>query len=564
MAEGSTKFQNEYTILTFSGDKKRISLTWSVAPGYEESFSRVFVSTIDITERKKMEDELKRYSTQLEQLVAERTGALQESEKKYRSLVENIPDVTWTTDRNGRTTFISPKVSRVEGYTPEEIYAGGDSLWFKRVHPDDVRRMREAFDSLFISGKMYDAEYRIRRKDGNWIWVHESAIAAYERDGVQYADGVYSDITERKRMEEELRAAGKRLEYAVASNPAVIYTGKPLADYSDFVLTYISDRVVSMLGFEPGDFIGHPEFWDGHVHPEDRHTVLEEMPLLWKKGQHALEYRFLHKDGTYRWIREEAKVVRDTDGKPVEVNGYWTDVTDRRRLEEELLKSRRLAVIGELAAMVGHDLRNPLTSITGAAYYLNTKLASKLGTREREMLAIIEKSIRYSDKIVRDLVEYSRELQLELVKTDARSIAERALVHMTVPKRIRITNSTEKEPKIWVDVEKMRRVFLNLIQNAFDAMPEGGRLRIASQKSNGNLQITFADSGVGMQKEIVNLLWNPLFTTKAKGMGFGLPVAKRLVEGHGGSIRVESQPGKGSTFTVTLPITPKAEEMKKG
>ena len=102
------------------------------------------------------------------------------------------------------------------------------------------------------------------------------------------------------------------------------------------------------------------------------------------------------------------------------------------------------------------------------------------------------------------------------------------------------------------------------MQNAFDAMPEGGTLTIASQKSNGNLQISFVDSGVGMKNEIVENLWNPLFTTKAKGMGLGLSVAKRFVEGHGGSIRVESQPGKGSTFTVTLPITPKTEEMKKG
>jgi signal transduction histidine kinase len=102
------------------------------------------------------------------------------------------------------------------------------------------------------------------------------------------------------------------------------------------------------------------------------------------------------------------------------------------------------------------------------------------------------------------------------------------------------------------------------MQNAFDAMPQRGTLTIASQKSNDNLQISLVDSGVGMKREIVENLWNPLFTTKAKGMGLGLPVAKQFVEGHGGSIRVESQPGKGSTFTVTLPITPKTEEMKKG
>jgi PAS domain S-box-containing protein len=431
MAQGSTMFRNEYTALTFSGEKRRISLTWSVAPGYEESFSRVFVSTIDITDRKRMEDELKRYSTKLEQLVAERTGALQQSEEKYRSLVENIPDVAWTTDRKGRTMFISPNVTRVYGYAPEEIYEAGETVRLGRIHPDDLPHVQEAFDALFTGNKAFDVEYRIKRKDGDWIWLHDRSVSTYENNGMHYADGIFSDVTVRKRM------------------------------------------------------------------------------------------------------------------------------------EEELLKSRRLAAIGELAAMVGHDLRNPLTSITGAAYYLNTKLASKIGAREKEMLTIIEKSIRYSDKIVNDLLEYSRELHLELVETDARSIAEDALAHMTVPRRIRIENSTKNKPKTWVDAEKMRRVFLNIMQNAFDAMPEGGTLRIASLKSNDGLQIIFVDSGVGMKKEIVANLWNPLFTTKAKGMGFGLPIAKRFVEGHGGSISVESHPGKGSTFTVTLPITPGVEEMKK-
>ncbi len=119
-------------------------------------------------------------------------------------------------------------------------------------------------------------------------------------------------------------------------------------------------------------------------------------------------------------------------------------------------------------------MRNPLTSITGAAYYLNTKLGPKLGTREKEMLVIIEKSIGYSDKIVSDLLEYSRELRLELVAAEARSITRDALAHMTVPQGIRIADSTGNEPKIRVDAEKMRRVFLTLMQKAFEAMPEGG------------------------------------------------------------------------------------------
>jgi PAS domain S-box-containing protein len=296
---------------------------------------------IDMTDRRKMEAELEKYAKHLGELVAERTGALQESERKYRSLVENIPDVTWTTDRSGRTVFISPNVVKVEGYTPEEIYAGGTSQWFERVHPDDLPRTREAFELLFTMGKMYDIEYRVRRKDGNWIWVQERAVSTYERDGVQYADGVYADISERKRADEELRATRQRLEYIVASNPAVIYSGKPFTDLSDWNLTYLSESVVAILGYEPREFVGHAEFWAQVIHPTDRPSVLADIHRLWEKGRFTFEYRMRHKNGTYRWIREEANAVRDANGKPVEVNGYWTDITAQKQAELALSESER-------------------------------------------------------------------------------------------------------------------------------------------------------------------------------------------------------------------------------
>jgi len=372
--------------------------------------------------------------------------------------------------------------------------------------------------------------------------------------------GIVIDITERKRAEEELRAARERLEYVVTSNPAVICSGKPLADYSDWHLTYVSESVVALLGFEPREFIGHPEFWDHHVPPEDVRDLRAEIPLLWKKGQHAFEYRFLHRDGTYRWIREEARVVRYADGKPIEVNGYWTDVSERKRLEEELVKSQRLAAIGELAAMVGHDLRNPLTGITGAAYYLKKKDGSRLSEGGKEMLQLIQEDIRRSDKIINDLLEYSKEPHLEPSQTNVKSITEDALGEVKIPKGIRVVNSTKKQPAMLLDTDKMRRVFVNIIRNAVDAMPNGGTLTIGSTRSGDNVRITFRDTGEGMTEKTLAKLWSPLFTTKAKGMGFGLPIAKRLVEEHGGSISVESKSGKGSTFTLTLPLV--QEEVK--
>jgi PAS domain S-box-containing protein len=317
-----------------------------------------------------------------------------------------------------------------------------------------------------------------------------------------------------------------------------------------------------MLGHEPRDFIGHPEFWEGHIHPEDKRVFTAEIPKLWKEGHHSFEYRFLHKDGNYRWMHEEARVLRDSDGKPREVNGYWIDVTARKQMEEDLARAQRLATIGELAAMVGHDLRNPLTGIAGAAYYLKTKLSPKAAARTRQMLELIDDEIKHSDKIVSDLLEYSRELRLELTKTDARSITSHALSEARIPRRIRVVNSTRKKPQIEVDTDKMNRLLLNIIRNAVDAMPQGGTLRITSRESRGRIELSVADTGAGITEEDLRELWNPLFTTKAKGIGLGLPIANRLAEAHGGTITVKTKAGRGSIFTVTVPIS-KPQESRR-
>ncbi len=153
-----------------------------------------------------------------------------------------------------------------------------------------------------------------------------------EHELKNYSENLEAKVEERTT---ELRSTKERLDNLITSNPAVIYSGKPLADLSDYELTYLSDRVVPMLGFEPEKFIGHPEFWKQHVHPEDFGPTMEAVPKLWEEGHHVFEYRILHKNGDYRWIRNEARVARDGDGKPIEVNGYWTDITEKKRVELE-------------------------------------------------------------------------------------------------------------------------------------------------------------------------------------------------------------------------------------
>ena len=138
--------------------------------------------------------------------------ALRESEEKYRSLITNIPDVTWTTDSEGKTIFCSPNVKDVFAYTLEEIYEGGNNVFPERIHPEDAGRVKEAFEKLFEHGTMFDVEYRIKRKDGEWIWAHDKSIAVYERDGVKYADGIFSNITSRKLAERQKELKTKVLD----------------------------------------------------------------------------------------------------------------------------------------------------------------------------------------------------------------------------------------------------------------------------------------------------------------------------------------------------------------
>jgi two-component system sporulation sensor kinase B len=207
--------------------------------------------------------------------------------------------------------------------------------------------------------------------------------------------------------------------------------------------------------------------------------------------------------------------------------------------------------------MVGHDLRNPLTGIMGAAYYLKTKHGAELGIKGKEMLKSIENAINYSNKIINDLLEYSCELKLELTQTTPKAMLQKTLSLFEIPDKIQIINAVADKPIVKADTGKMLIVFDNIIKNAVDAMPEGGTLTVKSRKVNGKLEVALTDTGIGMSEEVLSKLGSPLFTTKAKGMGFGLSICRRIVETHGGKISLESKIGKGTKVTVTIPINPK-------
>jgi len=170
---------------------------------------------------------------------------------------------------------------------------------------------------------------------------------------------------------------------------------------------------------------------------------------------------------------------------------------------------------------------------------------------------VINSSVEHANKIIGNLLEYSKEITLEIEETTPKSLVDYILLMVPIPSHVKILDRAQDEPTIWVDANKMERVLINLIKNAIDAMPEKGTLEISSRQIGENVEFTFADTGVGMSEQTKSKMFMPLFTTKAQGMGFGLAICKRLVEAHGGKIDVESSLGKGTSFTVTLPIEQK-------
>ena len=499
--------------------------------------------------RLRQEEEVRRYAENLEHIVSERTKELTESENHLRMVTDALPSLITYVDSEQRYRLNNAAFKEWFGVTPSEL-AGQhvrDLIGERAYQP--IRRHIETA----LSGKKVSFETELTYKDGKTRYVNATFVPDFGEHGeVRGMFNLVNDITDRRMMKQ-------RLEYAAESNSLVLCIGKHFPDRSDFVNTYLSKSVVSLTGFEADQLTGSvgAAFWKTRVPLNDFQKYLADMPLLWSNGRHVFEYRFLHKDGSYRWIREEERVICDAKGEVQDVIGYWTDITENKALQEELLRSQRLATIGELAAIVGHDLRNPLQGIAGATYNLKKHIGMRIDSKTKEALEVIEKEIQHSDKIINDLLEYSRDIHLDRIETSAKSITKDALAHAKIPAKIRVVDSTHNQPRIMVDRDKMIRVFMNLITNAIDAMPKGGTLRITSKKTDSNLEVIFTDTGTGITKENIDKLWNPLFTTKARGMGFGLPIVKRLVEAHGGSIRVESKLRKGSTFTTTLPIRPK-------
>jgi PAS domain S-box-containing protein len=243
------------------------------------------------------------------------------------------------------------------------------------------------------------------------------------------------------------------------------------------------------------------------------------------------------------------------------------DVTERKQAEEELRKAQeeldrkeRLAILGQLSGGVGHELRNPLGAIKNAAYFLNMAIEEP-EPDVKETLEILQKEVATSERIISSLLGFARPKPPTLRKVDINNLVRDMMPQLSVPENVEVETRLESLPAILADPNQIGQVLQNIIYNGIQSMPEGGRLVIKSAASEpGWASVSITDTGVGIPENIKSKVFEPLFTTKAKGIGLGLAVSKTLVEGNGGIIDVDSEIGKGSTFTLRLPIGGTEEE----
>ena len=224
----------------------------------------------------------------------------------------------------------------------------------------------------------------------------------------------------------------------------------------------------------------------------------------------------------------------------------------------------RLVAIGQTAGMIGHDIRNPLQAIVSELYIAKEAIANTPHLEDKalalESIGLIEEQTDYISKIVSDLQDYARPLKPEYKEVDLAKLVVSVFQTVKVPEKVVLKVDVKGFPNIQTDPTLIRRAITNLVNNALQAMPDGGTLELCAVKSEGKTVITVTDTGQGIPEEIKPKLFTPLVTTKAKGQGLGLAVVKRLVEALGGAITFESELGKGTTFTITLPPEKKAQD----
>jgi two-component system sensor histidine kinase/response regulator len=491
-------------------------------------------------------------------------AALRQSEERYRCLIANLPDVTWTSSLDGSTPYISENVKDVLGFTAEEIRRAGTELWLQRLHPEDLERVISALRALFATDTPFNIEYRIERKDGEWIWVHDRAFRTYEKDGIRYADGIFSDITARKRSEQGLRESEQRYRLLFERNLAGVFRSTTDGGFLD-----CNEATARILGYESRAQALRYSSAEMFYRPDDFTAAIEQ--LAREKALTNFEVCLKRRDGEPVWVLENVTLIEDGPDAGM-IEGTLIDISARKQAEAALLEAKEAAEAAnraksEFLANMSHEIRTPMNGILGMT---ELALDTSLDREQRQYLDMIKQSADSLLGVINDILDFSKieagRLELERIEFDLHEWLSHALAPLALraqEKKLQFHSwVAESVPPYGVgDPTRLRQVLVNLVGNALKFTERGevsvGVEREPADSSSLWLRFWVKDTGVGIPAEKQAAILEPFTqadgstTRRYGGSGLGLTICRRLVQMMDGRLWLESAPGQGSTFHFT-------------
>src|SRR6267154_5137740 len=488
-------------------------------------------------------------------VLARDVTALRKNEARFTELFESLQEGIYITTPDGVILDVNPALVRMLGYDSKEdvLKRQVPEIFVDRVERKIVK------DQIQHQPMIQGREITLIRKDGTSIVCLNTATAVRDNGGhvVRY-QGALMDITERREMERRLYQQQEFARRLVDNFPDLILVLDTGSHY-----TFVSPRCKDVLGYEVEE-TQKMEF-GSCTHPEDLPAALSLYKdiIAGKQIFASLEIRVRHKLGEWRRVRFNFSPLSDERGNIEGVVLSGRDVTDLKRLEEQLIQAEKLAAMGQMLAGVAHELNNPLTAIIGVTELLREREGTDDSTRRQ--LELTHRQARRAARIVQNLLEFSRPASPQKKPLDVNNILERTLQlheHSLRRNNIEVDSRLPAElPGVIGDANQLIQVFLNLITNAEQAIREvrdSGRIQIRAGRNGNQLTITVQDDGVGIRPEALQRIFDPFYTTKRPGggTGLGLSICMSIVREHGGIIEAEVLPAGGSAFTIYLPSTP--------
>ena len=475
------------------------------------------------------------------------------SEERYRVISELKSDfaMSYCIEPGGKRVleWVTDSFVRVTGWTFEDVSRNG---WGGLVHPDDASLMLDHLHSA-LSGNPVVTEFRIATKAGKVRRLHISARPIWDADHTRIVR-IYeaaSDITERNRAEEALRESEGKYKSLMDQLPVGVY--RTMADGQ---ILHANPAVASMFGYKSvEELLESCRAQDVYQDPQERRKQVLEWKLTGGVTSH--EIRLLRRDGKQIWVRDTGRVFLNPSGEINYIDGIMEDITEHKRMEEELLQAQKMEAIGRLAGGVAHDFNNLMQVMLS----LSPLLLSQRHNPDRvaEIAAEMEHQVKRGAHLSRQLLLFSRrhttkfeQIDLNSLTSDTAELLQRLLRENIV---LRLDLATEQLP-VEADLGQLEQVLINLALNATDAMDEGGTLTIRTHAQGSDwVVLSVKDTGHGIPEEIRERIFEPFFTTRSseKGTGLGLSVVHGIVSQHKGRIEVTSRVGEGTVFDVVLP-----------